>query len=99
MPRALPETLTKEYEAKLSQAESREVYEDYDPISVFEQLSGQDQGAHTADYQVEQSVVQEPANPVSGLGQAHHLHGLTDTSLLFRDHAVGDAKSGREKAE
>ena len=36
MPRALPEPLTKEYEAKLSQAESREVYEDYDPISVFE---------------------------------------------------------------
>ena len=99
MPCSLPKTLAEKYEAELGQSERQKVDVDDDPLGIFKQIFGQDEGAHATYDQVEYRIVQEPAYPVCSLVQAHHLHGFSDTCLLLAHHSISDSESGREETQ
>ena len=53
----LPEALAEKYETELGETKRGKVDEDYDPVSEFQQVLRQDEGAHSADDQIENEVV------------------------------------------
>lgn len=59
----------------------------------------EDEGAESADEQIDEQPVEEPRKPVGCLREAHHHHGLPDTCLLLGHYPSCHSENRREKCK